>query len=338
VPEAVLVKSLWRSSTSGVRSATKSALLSTGHYKRRLLGQDFLGVAVLSYHGIIESENCDVPVSVPSLHPPAAEFDAHCRFIREACNPISLSQWHEAVTGGTPLPPRPVLLTFDDGYRSLLTVALPILSKYKIPAVAFVATDAVERAELLWFDAVYRTQGEMAVEAMKHLPYDEWLIRARASATPARPDDPNAPLSVAEVRLLSDDGLVEIGAHSMSHPILHRADHAVQLEEICGSREKLESWTCRTVRAFAYPNGDFTSETIELVSQAGYCCAFTTVERFAPRDSLSFTIPRFMVLNEVGAAELAHRLAYSWPREISLRDPAVVSQLKAWSVAGPSLS
>ena len=143
-------------------------------------------------------------------------------------------------------------------------------------------------------------------------------------------------MSVGEVRLLSDDGLVEIGAHSMSHPILHRADHAVQVEEIRGSREKLESWTCKPVRAFAYPNGDFTSETIELVSQAGYCCAFTTVEGFAPRDSLSFTTPRFMVLSEVGAAELAHRLAYSWPREISLRHPPLLSRVKARSVASPS--
>ena len=331
------MKSFWRSSTSGLRSATKSALLKTGHYRRRLLGQDFVGVAVLSYHGIIESQNGEVSVSVPSLHPRADEFDAHCRFIREACNPISLDQWHQAVSGGPPLPPRPVLLTFDDGYRSLLTVAHPILSKYEIPAVAFVATDAVERAELLWFDAVYRTQGEQAVEAMKHLPHEEWLIRARASAMPARSDDPNALLSVDEVRRLSDDGLIEIGAHSMSHPILHRADHAVQVEEIRGSREKLESWTGKAVRAFAYPNGDFTTETMELVSQAGYCCAFTTVESFAPRESLSFAMPRFMVLNEVGSAELAHRLAYSWPREVSVRELAMGSLVKAWTVATPSL-
>lgn len=328
--------SRWIPATSGLRSSTKSALLRLGHYRRRLLRRSFQGVAVLSYHGVLESRRTDGPVSVPSLHLAAREFEAHCRFIREACNPISLTQWGEAVAGGPPLPPRPVLLTFDDGYRSLLTVAYGILSRYDIPAVAFVATDAVERAELLWFDAVYRTHGEDFVEAMKNMPFEEWLIRTQASATRAEPDDANAPLSVDEVRVLADGGLVEIGAHSMSHPILNRANHPVQVAEIRGSKEKLEAWTGKPVRAFAYPNGDFTSETIELVRKAGYTCAFTTVEGFSPRNSMSFAIPRFLVLNGVGVAELAHRLTYSWRRGGPPRDWAAESLVKGLVSLAPS--
>jgi peptidoglycan/xylan/chitin deacetylase (PgdA/CDA1 family) len=298
--------------TSVLRSSAKTALFNLGHYRRQIQRQEFPGVAVLSYHGILDSAGDQESVSLPWLHLAAREFEAHCSFIREACNPISLSQWRDAASGGPPLPPRPVLLTFDDGYRTVLTVARGILSKYEIPAVAFVATDAVERGELLWFDAVDRTHGEKTVDAMKHLPFPEWLVRAQASTTTARCDDPNAPLSVDEVRLLAETGLFEIGAHTMSHAMLTNADQQVQTAEIRGSKEKLESWTGRQVEAFAYPNGDFTDETVKLVRDAGYSCAFTAKEGFSPRTRMSFAMPRFFVMRGLGVAELAHRLTYSW--------------------------
>jgi peptidoglycan/xylan/chitin deacetylase (PgdA/CDA1 family) len=310
VPEAGLL-------TTWLRSSTKSAFFRAGHYRRRLEREGFLGVAVLSYHGLLDFFGDTKQVSLPSLHLAAREFDAHCRFIRKACNPISFSEWRAAANGGPSLPPRPVLVTFDDGYRSVMTVAHGILSRYDIPALAFVTTDAVERNELLWFDAVYRAHGVETVEAMKLMPFDKWLSRARASATPADPADPNAPLSADQVRVLSDGGLVEIGAHTMSHPILTNADCAVQIAEIRGSKEKLESWTGKPVHAFAYPNGDFTRQTMKLVSEAGFACAFTMEEGFAPRNALSFATPRFLVLSSVGVAELAHRLAYSWPRTVA---------------------
>jgi peptidoglycan/xylan/chitin deacetylase (PgdA/CDA1 family) len=267
---------------------------------------------VLSYHGVREANGDEESVSLPWLHFAAREFEAHCRFIREACNPISLSQWRDASNGGSPLPPRPVLLTFDDGYRSVLTVAHGILSKYEIPAVAFIVTEAVERSELLWFDAVDRTHGEKTVDAMKHLPFDEWLVRTRACAAIVKCDDPNAPLSVDEVRLLAETGLFEIGAHTMSHPMLTLADQPVQAAEIRGSKEKLESWIGTQVHAFAYPNGDFTDETVRLVREAGFSCAFTAREGFSPRSCMSFAMPRFFVMRGLGVAELAHRLTYSW--------------------------
>jgi peptidoglycan/xylan/chitin deacetylase (PgdA/CDA1 family) len=212
-----------------------------------------------------------------------------------------------------------VLVTFDDGYRSVLTVAHGILSRYDIPAVAFVTTRAVEQRELLWFDAEYRAGGEESVEAMKTMPFDEWHVRAHASTMRVGADDINAPLSIDQVRELARNGLIEIGAHTMSHPILTQADVPVQISEISGSKEKLESWIGKPVRAFAYPNGDFNTETMKLVRQAGFSCAFTATEGYAPADAPTFAIPRFMMLSVVGVAELAHRLAYSWRARRLLR-------------------
>ena len=54
----------------------------------------------------------------PQLHIPSHLFEGHCRVIAENCHPISIAQWRAAVARQQPLPDRPVLVTFDDGYRS----------------------------------------------------------------------------------------------------------------------------------------------------------------------------------------------------------------------------
>jgi peptidoglycan/xylan/chitin deacetylase (PgdA/CDA1 family) len=112
--------------------------------------------------------------------------------------------------------------------------------------------------------------------------------------------------------MLAETGLFEIGAHTMSHLMLTKANCSVQTAEIRGSKEKVESWIGKSVHAFAYPNGDFTDETVKLVKEAGYSCAFTATEGFSPRTCLSFAMPRFFVMRHLGVAELAHRLTYSW--------------------------
>src|SRR5207245_2670543 len=81
------------------------------------------------------------------LHVRAGELEAHCRLIGETCHPISLGQWRAARAGGPALPARPVLFTFDDGYRTLFTLARPLLERYRIPAVAVVSTAPVARAK-----------------------------------------------------------------------------------------------------------------------------------------------------------------------------------------------
>src|SRR5467141_957015 len=74
-----------------------------------------------------------------------------------------------------PLPPRPVLITFDDGYRSVFTIGAPMLAAHGLPAVVFACSDPVARRALLWFDAVAARDGEAAVEPWKGRDYAPWL-------------------------------------------------------------------------------------------------------------------------------------------------------------------
>lgn len=302
--------------TAVVTHGIKRALSSFGHYARRLRTHPFPGVAVLCYHGVRADVWPAGTMQFEGLHVTASEFEAHCRVLRELCHPISLADWRAACRGGPPLPPRPVLVTFDDGYRTVHTLARPSLERHQIPAVVFVCTDPVERRQLFWHDSVARTNGVSEVQRLKALPYEEWYrLQARAACS-VDDDDPHAPLTIDDVRRLAQHPLFDIGSHTAAHAILSRANREQQREQMQRSKAALEAWTGRAVTAFAYPNGqpqtDYTAETVELVRQEGFDWGFATRHGFATADESQLEHSRFFMLAGVSPAELAHRLAYSW--------------------------
>ena len=157
----------------------KRMLLATQQY-RRVLGRTVLpGVAVLGYHGLRPDGLGPGAVPFENLHVTASTFEAHCRLLRDTCHPISLDDWRAARSGGNPLPARPVLITFDDGYRSVATIAAPALKRYGLPAVVFACSEPIANRRLLWFDAVASRAGEAAVDAWKMRDYEELAPRVR---------------------------------------------------------------------------------------------------------------------------------------------------------------
>jgi hypothetical protein len=114
-----------RSMNFAASQAIKQGLLATGHYRRALRRSRFPGVAVLGYHGLRGDDWPAGSMAFENLHVRASTFEAHCRVIRETCDPIALDDWRAALLGTAPLPQRPVLVTFDDGYRSVFTIGPP---------------------------------------------------------------------------------------------------------------------------------------------------------------------------------------------------------------------
>lgn len=305
-----------------VARVVKRGLLAAGHYHRKLARDRFPGVAVLCYHAVRSDDAAEGSMAFEGLHVRAAELEAHCRLIRESCDPIRLSDWLAAEGS---LPKRPVLVTFDDGYRSVFTLAKPILERYEIPAVVFVTSlPAIER-QRFWYDRMAKELGEAAVEEAKSCSYDEWSRRLNDLPAGALADgDPHAPMTVEELRSLARHPLFEIGGHTSTHPILARADAGVQRREIEGNRRELESVTGVEPRAFAYPNGrpriDYSEESIRLVKEAGYEAAFSTRSGFSSPSDSRWERSRLLMLAGIEGPELAHRLAYSWIRVSSLTD------------------
>jgi peptidoglycan/xylan/chitin deacetylase (PgdA/CDA1 family) len=211
-----------------------------------------------------------------------------------------------------------VLFTFDDGYRTVFTLARPILERYSIPAVVLICSDPVDQRRLLWYDATARARGEDEVERIKTLPFDEWQTLQAAWSQSVDDSDPMAPLTVAEVRALAETPGIEIGAHTAAHPILARASVEQQYAQIACSKTRLEDWTGLPVTAFAYPNGhpgqDYSADTVALVKGSGFKTAFTTRAGFATPHEEPLECSRFLMLAGISAAELGHRLCYSWRR------------------------
>ena len=303
---------------TAVAQSVKHGLFTIGHYGRALRRARFPGVAVLGYHGLRGGDWPNGSLPFGDLHVHQSAFEAHCRFIRETCDPISLDDWRAAIRGAVPLPPRPVLLTFDDGYRSVFTMARPILRKYALPAAVFACSDPAARRRLLWFDHVAARDGEDAVEKWKTADYRSWRVACADVAPAIADDDPRAVMSPSDLAELAAEPGIEIGAHTARHPILMRAGAEGQREEIVESRDRIASWTGRPVRAFAYPNGrpglDYSAETTRILADLGFDLAFTMQPAFATAREAPLERSRFLIVADVSAAELAHRLSIGWPR------------------------
>jgi peptidoglycan/xylan/chitin deacetylase (PgdA/CDA1 family) len=115
------------------------------------------------------------------------------------------------------------------------------------------------------------------------------------------------PLTVEEVRRLVVPGLIDIGAHTVTHPVLPLLDEPEQRAEIEGSRAASEEMIGDAIHTFAYPFGEFDEVTAACVRAAGFACACTTEAGTVSIQTDPMRLPRFAVGNWDGD-DLARRL------------------------------
>jgi peptidoglycan/xylan/chitin deacetylase (PgdA/CDA1 family) len=237
---------------------------------------------------------------------------------------LPLSDAVAALRSGT-LPSRPAAITFDDGYADNLTVAAPCLLERGMTATFFIATgfldggrmfndtvtEAFRRTPLEHIDLSgvglgKRSLGSLAerrhaigeiTESIKYRPLTERadaLKFLELACGAALPDD--LMMTSDQLRSLAAMGM-EIGAHTVNHPILAVLDPVSAEREIVQSRETLEDLIGSPVRAFAYPNGapgrDYLPEHSVLVSRLGFQAAVSTAWGTGHRGSDPFQLPRF---------------------------------------------
>ncbi len=286
--------------------------------------------AVLCYHGVTRrspNELREVPNSF--LHIPVHLFEAQIRFIEKFFNPITLDLLVDAMEGKSLLPDRSVLVTFDDGYKSVHQLAKPILEKYSIKPSVFVTAPGGSALEMMWPDRVFcyfQKLGQkdrdiyQTIEGMKELGNEqrkaalEEILQKTSVSLDSLPEECRI-MSEEDVRDLSKSGF-DIGSHSSTHPILSKMSADEQSEEIAQSKVRLEKITGKPVEAFAYPNGrvqDFNEDTVRILKEKGYRTAFTTVEGYSSPDSDPYRLRRFFVMGNLPTYEFCHRMTMSWP-------------------------
>lgn len=125
------------------------------------------------------------------------------------------------------------------------------------------------------------------------------LDALRAASIPDQDDGFSArPLSGDELRKLAAGDLVEVGAHTQSHPVLAKLAPERQAEEIAGSKAFLEEALGGRIQSFAYPYGssvDFDRRTVHAVSAAGYERACTSLPGRLVADTDPLMVPRIVV-------------------------------------------
>jgi peptidoglycan/xylan/chitin deacetylase (PgdA/CDA1 family) len=249
-------------------------------------------LAVLAYHGVDDGE----------------QFAQHLDHLRRTASPVSLEEALAAFAGERQLPRRAVLVTFDDGHRSVLDVGLPLLRERGMPAVAFVVAGLVGTDDPYWWTEVVDLAGRGGtvegmpplaptdvVRALKRLP-DPLRIAAieelRGTAGTARRV---AQLSVQDLRTLESGG-VAIGNHTWSHPCLSRCDDDTCRDEIERAHTMLSGALGGPPAVFAYPDGDRDPRAAAVLHELGYRAAFLFDHRLSPtRPDDRFSVSRLRV-------------------------------------------
>jgi len=316
---------------AGVSTIATSITSLAGHLLR---GASDGRLLVLIYHRVRAQPD---PMFPRELH--ADTFEWQVELIKRFCNPIALSEGVSLLEHGR-LPPRSIAVTFDDGYADNATVALPILRRHAVPATFFVATGFLDGGRM-WNDTVIEfirgapgdsvnlssvglgseklgppaVRGQLAEKILRHVKHLHPAQRsARVEALSGGldrllPDD--LMMTSVQLRWLVDAGM-EIGAHTVNHPILVTLSDEEAKMEIADSREVLQRITGKPVTSFAYPNGrpgdDFGSRDRDLVESLGFERAVSTLRGVATCNSDIFQLPRFGPWGHTPEKWLAHLL------------------------------
>ncbi len=277
-------------------------------------------LSILIYHRVFEWSDPLFPGEMD-----AERFDRLCARLARDYRVLTLGQ-AVALRAQRRLPARALCITFDDGYADNATVALPILQRHGLVATFFVSTGFLDGGRM-WNDTVIETlrrstQPEVDLSAhglgrwplrniaerraaidgvlpsIKYLPLDarEPLLQALVAAAggPSLPND--LMMSSAQVRALADAGM-EIGGHTVRHPILTELPDEQALAEIREGRERLQHIIGRDVEVFAYPNGgpdrDYDQRHVAMVRALGFRAAVSTATGVAARDADPYQLPRF---------------------------------------------
>jgi peptidoglycan/xylan/chitin deacetylase (PgdA/CDA1 family) len=206
-------------------------------------------VLVLCYHAVSEDWGSDLAVTPARLS---------SQLQRITGQGYRGATFHEAVH--SPPAAKTVAVTFDDAYRSVIELGLPILERFGLPGTVFVPT------------AFTGTEAPMAWPEI-----EDWHGGPHASEL--------VPMSWAELARLAAAGW-EIGAHTRTHPHLTELDDATLDAELQASREDCESNLRMPCRSFAYPFGEEDERVVRATGEAGYSAACTLPATLRPASPL----------------------------------------------------
>lgn len=211
------------------------------NYSNDLVKPAWSPVPILMYHAV---ESQPRPAEYKHFYVLAGEFAMQMRALKRAgYAALTFDQLAAAMSGESPLPPRPILLTFDDGYANLVDNVHPVLRQLGFPYTVFLVSDKV---------------GGM----------NDWVIPEGCEATPL--------LTWDEIHQMQEDGGVSFQAHTATHPRLTKLPPQEARSEMELSKDILEQELRKPVSVLCYPYGDVDDDISRAAQEIGYTMAVTT--------------------------------------------------------------
>jgi peptidoglycan/xylan/chitin deacetylase (PgdA/CDA1 family) len=316
-----------------VRQMTRRAVQALGLERlARHLHRDSL--TILMYHGFVE----DRAAPARGVQVSTAAFAQQLKYVRQAYSVIALPDWITAIRERKPLPPNPLVITIDDGYESTYKLAFPILRAQALPATLAVTTgfvgggflwnDRVEWAVLrgtpsgesvdlglglipiaVADEASRRQTAEHIIDHLKRIPQarrDAAVQRveedfgARLSAGREVPPQCQ-PLTWTQLLEMVQTGLWTVANHTQDYHILAKCTPQEGAAQITSAHQVIREHTGQDCTVFCFPNGqpgDYTEETLALLSSLGYKAGLTTIQGKNARGASLWELKRFAVTGE----------------------------------------
>jgi peptidoglycan/xylan/chitin deacetylase (PgdA/CDA1 family) len=283
-------------------------------------------LSVLIFHRVLPERDPLFPDEMDKQR-----FDEMCGWLKDWFDVLPLDRAVAQLKAGA-LPKGAACITFDDGYADNHHVAMPVLLSHDLTATFFIATGFLDGGRM-WNDTIIeavrayslpkldltslgfdcypvhttdekRSAISQLVNQIKYRPPAERVEITEQLAVLAKVRLPNDLMMTSqEVREMHQAGM-QIGAHTVSHPILARLTKDQMHTEISESKRFLENLLGKRITLFAYPNGkageDYTAESVDIVRDFGFEAAVSTewgtttkaddllqIRRFTPWDKSS---------------------------------------------------
>jgi peptidoglycan/xylan/chitin deacetylase (PgdA/CDA1 family) len=327
----------------GLRRLCGRALTLTAAPELILRHRSRRRLAVLGYHRILPPPGNDYPLNEAVISASPEEFARELKYLRANFDVISIAELLRGFENPSLLPPRPAVITFDDGYEDNYTYALPLLREAGLPACFFICTGLIGTGRMAWqeqwvcclkrsrakriespfgtddppyeLDAVNLSAARSRFRRnVLRLPWSQVraVLERLREATGVHPEDYlTSPLFMSwdAVRQMAAAGM-DIGGHTRTHVPLSRVNDQVLRDEVAGCFNDITRELGRPPQAFAYPFGspDVMSEKAdEMIAASGFGVCFSFVHGYSPRGGdTRRRLPRIHAVN--GDDQRAFRL------------------------------
>lgn len=277
---------------------------------------------VLMYHEVMPD---DIPFAAWTVVR-ESDFRWQMSYIQSHFDVVTMDEALKRISGKHQKAKPFAVVTFDDGYKGNLDTVLPIMKSMELPFTVYVATQAIIEGHLYWHDRIInllctsndinvtlvvkeqtehfmiegRTQGQRRWKEVQRLltrlkqmvPLDRDNNVSRIVGESDRVEPWLRMLSPENLQHLARSGYVTIGAHTHRHELLDQLDPADIWETLQTANTNITEITGCIPKHFAYPNGNYNQCVKNVVRDAGYATAVTTMSGIWRNGDCSLAIPR----------------------------------------------